>query len=94
MLRNKIIGAGGAGGAGGSLGLTASLDSISGELAGWRRRDVDISEFLGATVRPVFHYVSGSSFTGDIQLDNIQIDGNTYDFETSVENFQRSASDV
>lgn len=91
MLAIRLKGAGGAGGGyGGPLGLTPSLDFIAGQAAGWRTRDVDISLYSGATVRPVFRYVSGSSFTGDIQLDNIQIDGNTYNFETSTESFQRN----
>lgn len=84
-----LMAAGGAGGGGysGPLGLTASLDGISGQAAGWRTRNVDISLYSGATVRPVFRYISGSSFTGDIQLDNIQIGGNTYSFETSADGF-------
>lgn len=96
MLATRLKGAGGAGGGGynGPLGLTASLDSISGQAAGWRTRDVDISLYSGATVRPVFRYVSGSSFTGDIQLDNIQIGGNTYSFESGSDGFETDTNDA
>ena len=96
MLSTRLRGAGGAGGGGynGPLGLTASLDSISGQAAGWRTRDVDISLYSGATVRPVFRYISGSDFTGDIQLDNIQIGGNTYDFESSADGFQTDTNNA
>ena len=90
---------GGAGGGGGSspsysLGLTGSLDSISGSNNAWLQRSVAISAYAGATVRPVFKYVSGSNFTGDLQLDQIVIDGNTYSFESGTETFERSASSV
>ena len=90
-VAKKIIqaAAGASRGYSGPLGLTSSLDSISGELSGWRTRsNIDISEYLGATVRPVFHYYSGSSFRGDIQIDNIQIGGYTYSFESSLQSFQ------
>lgn len=93
MLATRLRGAGGAGYSA-PLGLTASLDSISGELAGWRTRNVDISLYSGATVRPVFLYVSGSSFTGDIQLDNIQIGGNAYDFESSSDGFETDTNNA
>jgi hypothetical protein len=34
---------------------------------------ISVSAFKGKTVRAVFHYVSGSNFTGDVQLDNIMM---------------------
>lgn len=34
---------------------------------------IDVSAFKGKTVRAVFHYVSGSNYTGDFQLDNIMM---------------------
>lgn len=74
------------------LGFSSALDTISGQLDGWRQRTVDISAYAGATVRVAFHYVSGSSFTGDIQLDAINIDGTSYSFESGTESFQTSAN--
>ena len=87
----------GAGGGGGetpsyTLGLSSSLDTVSGQLDGWRQRTVDISAYAGATVRLVFNYTNGNSFTGDIQLDLINIDGNSYSFENVGHSFQTSAS--
>lgn len=77
-----------------TTGLTDSLDSISGQSASWSNRNVDISEYAGATVRLVFRYISGSSYTGDIQLDNINLDGNAYSFENTGESFQTSTSNI
>lgn len=75
-----------------TTGFSESLDAISGQLDGWRQRTVNISSYAGATVRLTFHYVSGSSFTGDIQLDAINLDGNSYSFESGTESFQTSVS--
>ena len=89
---NSTVNFRGAPGSSYALGFSKSLDTISGQLDGWRQRTVDISSYAGATVRLVFHYVSGSSFTGDIQLDAINIDGNSYSFESGTESFQTSQS--
>ena len=75
------------------VGLTPSLDSVSGENSVWSQRTVDISVFAGATVRPVFYYVSGSNFTGDIQLDAIDLDGTLYDFESGNDGWETSSAE-
>jgi len=76
------------------LGLSSSLDTISGQLDGWRQRTVDISAYAGATVRLVFNYKNGpgNTFRGDIQLDLINLDGNSYSFENVGHSFETSAS--
>lgn len=71
-----------------SLGLSSVLHTVSGENAQWSIHSVDISAYAGATVRPVFHYVSGSSFTGDLQLDQITLNGSTAGFEGGVDSFE------
>ena len=71
----------------GPLGFSSSLLSISGPNATWSARTIDISTYAYATVRVVFWYLQGSSFTGDIQLDDIAIDGTTYTFESGNESF-------
>ena len=78
---------GGSGGGGGgvSAGLSGSLDSISGSNASWTTRTVDISAYAGEDVKLVFIYTSGpsgTSYQGDLQLDDIRLDGTTYSFET------------
>jgi hypothetical protein len=75
-----------------TLGLSNSLLTISGQLDAWTQRAIDISAYAGATVRLAFGYLSGSSFTGDIQLDAINLDGNSYSFENTGDNFQTSVS--
>jgi hypothetical protein len=90
---------GGSGGGGGgvSAGLSGSLDSISGSNASWTTRTVDISAYAGEDVKLVFIYTNGSSGTsyqGDLQLDDIRLDGTTYSFETSTESWQTSTTDV
>ena len=75
-----------------SVGFTESLDTVSGQNASWSQRTVDVSGYAGAKVRLVFHYTNGSStFTGDLQLDAIALDGTTYSFESSSESFETGA---
>ena len=73
-----------------TIGLSSSLLTISGELDAWTQQTIDISAYAGATVRLVFRYLSGASLTGDIQLDAINLDGNSYSFENSGDGFQTS----
>jgi len=56
--------------------------------ATWTQRTADISAYIGQNVRLVVLYQSGSSFTGDVQLDDFNIGGNTFDPETGTHNFQ------
>ena len=42
----------------------------------WRTATADFSAHSGTTGRPVFRYITGTSYTGDIQLDKIKL-GNT-----------------
>jgi hypothetical protein len=78
----------GGGGAGPALGLSDSLFNISGTNNAWVQRTVDLGAYAGTTGRFVFKYVSGSSFTGDIQLDLI----NGTSFENTGNSYQTSSS--
>ena len=71
------------------LGFSSSLFSISSQTLQnvWEQHTIDISSYASATVRVVFWYLRGTSFTGDIQIDDIYINGTTYTFESGVENF-------
>lgn len=84
---------GGGGGPSYELGLTPSLLTVSGTNNAWTQQTVDISGYPGATVRLVFRYQNGSSFTGDIQLDQIDLDGNVYSFENQTHSFETSSAD-
>lgn len=60
----------------------SSIYTATGNLgtAAWFLREVTFPVPSGS-YRIAFHYVSGTSFTGDIALDLITIDGNQYSFE-------------
>lgn len=76
-----------------TTGFSGILDTVSGQNNAWSQRTVDISSYAGASVRLVFRYRNGASdFTGDIQLDQIDLDGNVYSFENTGHGFQTSAS--
>lgn len=65
--------------------------------ASWQHRSVDLTYYSGCVVRVVWHYVSGSSFTGDYQLDNIVVTNTglgIYTFESSTHSFETSTADV
>ena len=76
------------------LGFSSSLFSISSQTLQnvWEQHTIDISSYASATVRVVFWYLRGTSFTGDIQIDDIYINGTTYTFESGVENFIRNSA--
>lgn len=39
----------------------------------WQNVSMSVSAYKGKIIRFVFHYVSGSSYTGDLQIDNVAI---------------------
>lgn len=71
-------------------GFSASLLTVSGTNDAWTQQTVDVSGYAGATVRLVFRYQNGNDFTGDIQIDDIAFDGNSYSFENVTHSFQTS----
>ena len=75
-------------------GITSSLATYSGQNAAWQLVDLSsaITAYAGATARVVFRYQSGSSFTGDLQLDAISVGPNTYGFESGVDSFETSTT--
>lgn len=61
-------------------GVTSRLISVPAQNSSvWTQRTANISSYIGKTVRLVILYQSGSSFTGDVQLDDFNIGGNTFD---------------
>jgi hypothetical protein len=73
--------------------VTAPLVSVPAQnSATYTERTADISEFIGLNARLVILYQSGASFTGDIQLDDFNIGGNSFtDFSIS-QGFETNAS--
>jgi len=69
--------------------VTAPLISVPAQNnSTWTQRTADISQYIGHTARLIILYQSGSSFRGDIQLDDFNIGGNTFDPETGTHDFQ------
>lgn len=74
------------------VGFSSSLLSITGQNNSWNQQTIDISSYAGNTVYFVVKYVSGSSFRGDFQIDDIYIDGTTYTFESDATGWSTSAA--
>jgi len=79
--------------AGVSLGLSPVLDTRTGQYSSSAYEQVNLSSaftpYVGSTGRLVFQYTSGSSFTGDIQIDDINIgSSNNYSFEATGQSFE------
>jgi hypothetical protein len=76
----------GTGTIGSTGGLSSSLFNVYGNNASWVQRTVDLSDYVGETVRLVFSHQtapSGTTFRADLQLDEINVNGSTYTFETT-----------
>lgn len=76
----------GTGTLGNTGGLSSSLFNVYGNNANWVQRTVDLSDYVGETVRLVFSHQtapSGTTFRADLQLDEINVNGSTYTFETT-----------
>jgi len=73
------------------LGLSATLITVPAQnSAVWSLRSVDISQYMGASARLVIRYLSGSSYRGDIQFDDFNVGGNTFDPEVGTNSFERN----
>jgi hypothetical protein len=72
--------------------IEPALLTITGttSINSWVQHTADISAYASATVRIIFWYAQGSSFTGDIQIDDIELDGNFYSFEGSNHDFLKN----
>jgi len=80
-----------------SLGLSPVLDTRSGQYSTSAYEQVNLSSafapYVGSTGRLVFQYTSGSSFTGDIQVDDINIgSSNNYSFEATGQGFETTTN--
>lgn len=89
-LADKLINKQSSGGSA-PAGLSDALLTLSGESASWKQHNIDVSAYNGSTGRIVVKYVSGSSFTGDIQLDSISVGSNSFNFDASNDSWQQSS---
>ena len=80
-----------------SAGLSPSLFSVGGNNNAWVSRSVDITDYQGALVRPVFlHTGINNNFYADMQLDQIGFDTVLESFESGATGWQttrRSTAD-
>lgn len=78
------------------LGLSDSLLQVEGISASWVKRTIDMSDYAGAQIKLVWKMVIGTSgyaYRNDVQIDEIELDGNSYSFEASEESFETSYRD-
>jgi hypothetical protein len=68
----------------GSSIYTASGDD--GNTGGWTQKTTSSPDVSG-TFRIAWHYVSGTSFTGDYAIDTVSIQGNNYNFDSTNDGF-------
>jgi hypothetical protein len=85
------------------LGLSSALATKSGQYncSSYESIEVDLTNYIGNTVKIVIHYVSGSDYTGDVQVDDITLWNDSknagqpsYGFSNSANNFQTSTTDT
>jgi hypothetical protein len=84
-------------GGGGTPELSGVLLSRSGQYttSSWEQNiSIDLSPYVGSTGRLVFYYESATSFRGDLQLDNINLNGTTHTFSSSSEGFETTTADT
>ena len=74
------------------IGFSSSLLSITGQNSSWNQQTIDISAYKGNTVYFVVKYTSGNGFRGDFQIDDVTIDGTTYNFDSNATGWQTSAA--
>jgi hypothetical protein len=54
----------------------------------WTLRSADIGDYIGRKARLVVYHASGPAYDGDIQLDDFNIGGNTFDPESGTHYFE------
>ncbi len=81
-------------------GGTYLLRTLLGSTAAWESITDDISTYVsaGSNVRIAFQYKSGASYTGDVQIDSVQIPNDfIHNFDGSAESYEvatATSSDV
>ena len=75
------------------LGLSDVLISIPAQNnATWTEYTADINKYINHTVRIVVLSKTNGNYTGDNQIDDINVGGNSYDPENGTESFQRNSA--
>jgi hypothetical protein len=84
-------------------GLTSSLLTLTGQsqtsaTQAANSNTIDLSnvggvDYTGESARLVFHYAKGESYTGDLQVYDIEFSSTSYDINTSGHSFQSTEGD-
>jgi len=78
-----------------SGGMSSLILQTTGDNSSWVQKTTDISAYGGATVRPVYHYdMIANVFTADLQLDNIVVGNETYNFNSNATGWQTTTTDT
>ena len=78
-----------------STGMSSLILQTTGDNSNWVQKTTDISAYGGLTVRPVYHYdMIASTFTCDLQLDNIVVGNETYNFNSDATGWQTTTTDT
>lgn len=91
---------GGNSGSGIALGLTPSLLTLTGQSnpsAAVNNNTIDLSnaggvDYTSETARLVFRYEKGSSYTGDIQVYDIEFSSTSYDINSGTNSFETTTA--
>jgi hypothetical protein len=76
-------------------GMSSLILQTTGENSNWVQKTTDISAYGGTTVRPVYHYdMIATVFTADLQLDNIVVGDETYNFNSNATGWQTTTTDT
>lgn len=86
-------GGGGGGGSWNGPSALTLLRTITGQSSVWSYFSQNMTDYVGSTGRLVFWYETGTSYTGDIQLDRITINGSTQHFSSGNGSYQTTAGD-
>ena len=73
------------------------LQTLSGQYSSWGYYSVNMAAYAGQTGRLVFHYTNGTvstSYRGDLQFDDVQIDGTQWNFENTGDNWVTSYTTI
>jgi len=81
---------------GGGSELSPVLLTVSGQYSTnlYSSHSIDLSSYVGSTGRLVMWYETGTTYTGDLQIDNVSLNGTTYSFESNGESWQTTTGDM
>jgi hypothetical protein len=80
-----------------TTGLTSVLDTVNltSNSTTWQTYGLDLSNYIGWNVKVVIRYISGTNYTGDFQIGDGMLAGDTtWSFNSGTNSFQTSRADT